>query len=80
MYEVGAILNYAAANYIALTKNVGMTSGSSSSDWAILDSGPKRSASDTPLSTELRGPVGAAIASCGALSIQLRARFTVSVE
>jgi hypothetical protein len=60
-YEVGAIVNYAAVDFISLTKNVGMTPGSSSTDWAILESGPKRSLSDTPVA-ELRGPVGAAIA------------------
>jgi hypothetical protein len=58
-YEVGVIVNYAAASYISLTKNVGMTPGSSSTDWAILGSAPKRSLSDTPVSAELRGPVGA---------------------
>lgn len=41
IYEVGAIVNYAAADYISLTKNVGMTPDSSSTDWAILDSGPR---------------------------------------
>jgi hypothetical protein len=62
MYQVGAIVNYAAANYISLTKNVGITPVSSSTDWAILDSAPKRSARDTSVSAETRGPVGAAIA------------------
>jgi hypothetical protein len=36
MYEVGAIVNYAAVDYISLTKNVGMAPRSSSTDWAIL--------------------------------------------
>lgn len=60
-YKVGAIVNYAAANYISLTKNVGITPDSSSTDWAILDSAPKRSPRDTPVSAETRGPVAAAI-------------------
>jgi hypothetical protein len=62
MYEVGVIVNYAAADYISLTKNVGMRPGSTSTDWAILDSGPKRSLSDTPVAAETRGHVDAAIA------------------
>src|SRR5271156_157911 len=61
-YEVGAIVNYAAADYVSLTKNVGIPPASSSTDWAILDSAPKRSPRDTSVSAETRGPVGAAIA------------------
>jgi hypothetical protein len=61
MYQVGA-MNYAAADYVSLTKNVGITAASNSTDWAILDSAPKRSPRDTPVSAETRGPVGAAIA------------------
>jgi hypothetical protein len=61
-YEVGAIVNYAAASYISLTKNVGITPDSGSTDWTILDSAPKRSPRDTPVSAETREPVGAAIA------------------
>ena len=56
--EVGTIVNYAAADYVSLTKNVGITPASSSTDWAILDSAPKR----TSVSAETRGPDGAAIA------------------
>jgi hypothetical protein len=62
MYQVGAIVNYAAANYVSLTKNVGITPASSSTDWAILDSAAKRPPRDTPASAGTRGPVGAAIA------------------
>jgi hypothetical protein len=62
IYEVGAVVNYGAINYIALTKNVGMSPESSSTDWAILDSVPKRPPSDTLVSAEMRGPVGAALA------------------
>ena len=62
-YQVGAIVNYAAANYVSLTKNVGITPASSPTDWAILDSAPERSPRDTPVSANMRGSVGAAIAS-----------------
>jgi hypothetical protein len=62
MYQGGAIVNYAAANYISLTKNLGIAPDSSSPDWAILDSAPERSPRDTPVSAETRAPVGAAIA------------------
>jgi hypothetical protein len=62
-YEVGAIVNYAAVNYISLTKNVGVRPDSSYADSAILDSAPKRSLSDTPVAAEMREPVAAAIAS-----------------
>jgi hypothetical protein len=60
LYEVGAVVNYGATNYIALTKNVGMTPEYSSNDWAIPDSGPKRSPSEKSPAAELTGPAGAA--------------------
>jgi hypothetical protein len=62
MYEIGAIVNYGAINYIALTKNVGMTPDSSSTDWAILDSLPKRPPSEKSPAAELTGLVGATLA------------------
>jgi hypothetical protein len=60
LYEVGVIVNYGAINYIALTKNVGMSPDSNSTDWAILDSGPKRSPSEKLPAAELTGTAGAA--------------------
>jgi hypothetical protein len=78
MYQVGAIVNYAAANYVSL-KNVGITPASNSTDWAILDSAPKRSPHDTPVSAEMRGSVGAAIAgSTSAPRVTYAGRYVAS--
>jgi len=61
-YQVGAVVNYGATNYIAITKNVGMTPDSSPNDWAIFGSGRTQSASEKSAAVGLRGPAGAAIA------------------
>jgi hypothetical protein len=61
IYQIGAIANYGATNYTALTKNVAMMPNSSPNNWAILDSGT-RSPSEKSAAAELRGPAGAALA------------------
>jgi len=59
IYQIGAVVEYGAGKYIALTKNVCRTPDSSRKDWAILDPGT-RSSSEKTAAAELRGPAAAA--------------------
>ena len=63
IYEVGAVVHYADANYISLTKNVGMAPDSHSTDWAIMRSPRSRPPGGAMVSAKMRGPADAGSAS-----------------